>query len=228
ADLIRYYVKQMEDNHGFDYVMDKLNPNEHNRSVLRPYGVWAIISPFNFPMALAGGPAGGALVAGNAVVLKPSHQGFFTALKLYECLRDGGLPGGAFHVLTGPGSSVGAALVESRDVDGMTFTGSSPVGLQLYHSFAKDYPKPAICEAGGGTVLRVGYAMGEGDVARGHFVQPTVVEAPREHRGWTEELFVPFVAVASVEAVDEALALANATGSGPTAGFYSEDGAEIG
>ena len=149
ADLIRYYIKQMEDNHGFDYVMDKLNPNEHNRSVLRPYGVWAVISPFNFPMALAGGPAGGALVAGNTVVLKPSHQGFFTALKLYECLRDAGVPAGAFHVLTGPGSSVGAELVESRDVDGMTFTGSYPVGMQIYRTFAKDYPKPAICEMGG-------------------------------------------------------------------------------
>ena len=83
--------------------MDKLNPNEHNRSVLRPYGVWAVISPFNFPMALAGGPAGGALVAGNTVVLKPSHQGFFTALKLYEMPARRRRPDGAFHVLTGPG-----------------------------------------------------------------------------------------------------------------------------
>src|SRR5207237_3188354 len=112
ADLIRYYVKQMEENHGFDYQMDKLNPNEHNRSVLRPYGVWAVISPFNFPMALAGGPVGGALVAGNTVVLKPSHQGYFTALKLAEALRDGGVPAGAFHILTGPGSTLGHPLVQ--------------------------------------------------------------------------------------------------------------------
>src|SRR5712691_780761 len=96
ADLIRYYSKQIEDNNGFSFEMGHLSEAEHNRSVLRPYGVWAVISPFNFPMALAGGPAGGALVAGNAVVLKPSHQGFFTALKLYECLRDGGVPSGAF------------------------------------------------------------------------------------------------------------------------------------
>ena len=66
---------------------------EHNRSVLRPYGVWGVISPFNFPMALAGGPAGGALVAGNTVVLKPSHQGYFTALKLYEMACRGRRPG---------------------------------------------------------------------------------------------------------------------------------------
>jgi 1-pyrroline-5-carboxylate dehydrogenase len=320
ADLIRYYVKQMEDNHGFDYVMDKLNPNEHNRSVLRPYGVWAVISPFNFPMALAGGPAGGALVAGNTVVLKPSHQGFFTALKLYECLRDAGIPNGAFHLLTGPGSSVGAELVESRDVDGMTFTGSYPVGMQIYRSFAKDYPKPAICEmggknpaivsakadldvatdgvmrsafgfsgqkcsacsrayvqravyddftrllvekasklkvgnplnrdvftgpvidgravetfekavadvkAGGGKVLLGGERISEGDLGRGNFVQPTIVEAPLDNRVWSEELFVPFVAVAPIDSLDEALTLANATEYGLTAGFYSEDDSEV-
>src|SRR6266542_1538877 len=110
ADLIRYYCTQMEENHGFAIQMEALSEKEHNRSVLRPYGVWGVISPFNFPMALAGGPAGGALVAGNAVVLKPSHQGFFTALKLYECLRDAGVPNGAFHVLTGPGSAVGEEI----------------------------------------------------------------------------------------------------------------------
>ena len=59
--------------------------------VMRPYGVWAVITPFNFPMALAGGPAGAALVAGNTVVLKPLEQGVVhRADELYECLRDGG------------------------------------------------------------------------------------------------------------------------------------------
>jgi 1-pyrroline-5-carboxylate dehydrogenase len=149
ADLIRYYCKQMEDNHGFDFTMGSLSEAEHNRSVMRPYGVWAVISPFNFPMALAGGPVGGALVAGNTVVLKPSHQGYFTALKLYEAIRDGGVPAGAFHVLTGPGSEVGQELWKNRKVDGLTFTGSSPVGMQIYKKFSKEYPKPASCEMGG-------------------------------------------------------------------------------
>ena len=57
--------------------------------MLRPHGVWAVISPFNFPMALSGGPSSGALVAGNAVVLKPSNQGALLGYKLYECYRDG-------------------------------------------------------------------------------------------------------------------------------------------
>jgi 1-pyrroline-5-carboxylate dehydrogenase len=150
ADLIRYYARQMEDNEGFSFQMGALNPEkEQNRSVLKPYGVWAVISPFNFPMALAGGPAGGALVAGNCVVLKPSHQGYFSALKLYEALRDGGVPAGAFHVVTGPGSTVGDELYTNPEVDGLTFTGSYAVGMQIYRNFAQDYPKPAICEMGG-------------------------------------------------------------------------------
>src|SRR5207244_8483755 len=143
------YCKSMEENEGFEFPMDRLSEKETNRSVLRPYGVWAVISPFNFPMALAGGPVGGALVAGNTVVLKPSHQGYFTALKLAEALRDGGVPAGAFHILTGPGSTVGNALWQHPDVGGLTFTGSYPVGMQIYRNFAKDYPKPAICEMGG-------------------------------------------------------------------------------
>jgi 1-pyrroline-5-carboxylate dehydrogenase len=150
ADLIRYYCRQIEENDGFSLDMEALNPQkEHNVSVLRPYGVWAVISPFNFPMALAGGPTGGALAAGNTVVLKPSHQGYFTALKLYEALRDGGVPGGAFHIVTGPGRTVGDELYNNPDVDGMTFTGSYAVGMQIYRNFAKEYPKPAICEMGG-------------------------------------------------------------------------------
>ncbi len=148
ADLIRYYCDQMEGNDGFAHQMGQLSANEHTRSVLRPYGVWAVISPFNFPMALAAGPAGGALVAGNTVVFKPSPQGSFTGAKLYECLRDAGLPAGAFHYLPG-GDEVGATIVRHPGVDGITFTGSYQVGMQIYEQFAKGYPRPAVCEMGG-------------------------------------------------------------------------------
>jgi 1-pyrroline-5-carboxylate dehydrogenase len=148
ADLIRYYCDQMEANDGFAHQMGQLSANEHTRSVLRPYGVWAVISPFNFPMALAAGPAGGALVAGNTVVFKPSPQGSFTGVKLFECLRDAGLPAGAFHYLPG-GDEVGAAVVRHPGVDGITFTGSYQVGMQIYEQFATGFPRPAVCEMGG-------------------------------------------------------------------------------
>src|SRR5207248_623548 len=74
--------------------------------------------------------------------------------------------------------------------------------------------------AGGGQILAGGSRITEGDLARGLFVQPTVVEAPLENRVWKEELFVPFVAVAPVDSLDQAMQLANDTEYGLTAGFY--------
>ncbi|QUQ63503.1 aldehyde dehydrogenase family protein [Kutzneria sp. CA-103260] len=148
ADLIRYYCRQFEDNNGFSRDMERLSEVEHTRSVLRPHGVWAVISPFNFPMALAAGPAGAALVAGNTVVLKPSEQGTFTAVKLVECLRDAGIPADALHLLLG-GDEVGRAVVAHPRVAGLTFTGSYQAGMAVYQGFSTRYPKPAICEMGG-------------------------------------------------------------------------------
>src|SRR5438093_6633769 len=110
ADLIRYYCDQMELNDGFDRPMGNLGDSTvHTRSVLKPHGVWAVISPFNFPLALSGGPASGALVGGNTVVFKPSSDAPFCGLKLYEILREAGLPDGAFNYVEGPGETVGPA-----------------------------------------------------------------------------------------------------------------------
>src|SRR5215213_6941095 len=149
ADLMSYYCDQVEAHNGFEQSMATLGPDERNSSVLRPYGVWAVISPFNFPMALAGGPSSGALVAGNTVVFKPANQGALLGWKLYEIYRDAGIPPGAFHYLPGRGSVVGDAIVHHADVDGITFTGSYEVGMGIYRSFASDFPKPVICEMGG-------------------------------------------------------------------------------
>src|SRR3989337_4073146 len=92
ADLLRYYADEFEKADGFVKPMGSLSAGERTRSVLRPYGVFAVISPFNFPMALAGGPAGGAMIAGNTVVLKPSSDAPLMAWKFREGLRDAGLP----------------------------------------------------------------------------------------------------------------------------------------
>jgi len=149
ADLIRYYCEQVERNAGFDRPMSRLSPQEETRSVLRPYGVWAIISPFNFPVALAGGPMGGALVAGNTVVLKPSHETPLTGLALYKALREAGVPAGAVNIVYGTGSTTGEAIANHPGVDGLLFTGSKSVGMSILHRFSKDYPKPCITEMGG-------------------------------------------------------------------------------
>ena len=132
ADLLRYYSDGMEKANGFVQPMGSLSPAEHTRSILKPHGVWAVISPFNFPMALCGGPAAGALIAGNTVVIKPSSDAPLMAYKFCEALRDAGIEPGVFNLVTGPGETVGAELEENRDIDGMVFTGSYEVGMRLY------------------------------------------------------------------------------------------------
>lgn len=153
ADLIRYACDQMEENGGFIVKMgkDPLKGYEaRNLSVLRPYGVWVVISPFNFPAALTGGPVGAALVAGNSVVMKPATDTPWTVRLLAECLRDAGLPEGVVNYVTGPGSTLGEELVTNPEVDGITFTGSLEVGMHIYRQFAGGrYPRPIILEMGG-------------------------------------------------------------------------------
>ena len=149
ADLLRYYGDEFEKADGFVKPMGSLSAAEKTRSVLRPYGVFGVISPFNFPMALAGGPAGAAMLAGNTVVLKPSSDAPLMGWKFYEAVRDAGLPDGVLNLVTGPGETVGAELTESSDIDGLVFTGSYEVGMKLYTGFTREYPRPIITEMGG-------------------------------------------------------------------------------
>jgi 1-pyrroline-5-carboxylate dehydrogenase len=151
ADLIRYYCDQFEANDGFDHSMGNLGDTTvHTRSVLKPHGVWAVISPFNFPMALSGGPAGGALVAGNAVVYKPSSDAPLCGVKLAEVADLAGLPRGVFNMVSGPGGTVGAELQENEGIDGLLFTGSFEIGFNsIFKSFSKRFPKPVVVEMGG-------------------------------------------------------------------------------
>ena len=94
----------MEENDGFDHPMDNLgDASVHTRSVLKPHGVWAIVSPFNFPMALAGGPSGAAIITGNTVVCKPSSDAPLLAMKLYEIYVEAGLPERRLQLRRGPG-----------------------------------------------------------------------------------------------------------------------------
>jgi len=320
ADLIRYYCDQMERASGFDRPMARLTPNEETRSVLRPYGVWAIISPFNFPAALSAGPAAGALVAGNTVVLKPSQETPLTAAALYAVFREAGLPASALQVVQGPGEPTGRALAEHPGLDGLLFTGSKAVGLALRQRFGGAYPRPCIAEMGGknpalvmpsadldaaaegvlrsafglqgqkcsacsrvyvhsavkarfaellldktralvigdpsrqgvflgpvihqrafeayeghaatarrdGRVLVGGESLRGGEGAHGYFVSPTVVDGLSDgHPLMREELFLPLVCLAEVSSFPEALARANDTDYGLTAGLFSHDPAEV-
>ena len=150
ADLLRYYSQTMEDNGGYDHPMDNLGDGAvHTRSILRPHGVFAVISPFNFPMALAAGPTAAALIAGNTVVFKPSSAAPMSGVKLIEAYRDAGIPDGVVNLVMGPGDTVGAELRENPGIDGIVFTGSYDVGMDLFRTFSSTFPKPTIVEMGG-------------------------------------------------------------------------------
>jgi 1-pyrroline-5-carboxylate dehydrogenase len=150
ADLIDYYIAEMRANDGYVRAMGRLVPTDNNTSVLRPYGVWAVIAPWNFPYALLAAPMAAALLTGNTVVAKPSSETPLSGVLLAEIFQSAGLPTGALSLLTGSGSAVGTPLVEHPDVAGVTFTGSYDVGYhQLYQRFGKPYPKPCIVEMGG-------------------------------------------------------------------------------
>lgn len=149
ADLLRYYAGIVEQNDGFIKPMTKLSPSEDVHDVLRPYGVFAVISPFNFPAALAAGMSGGALLGGNAVILKPSEETPWCTEMLYHCLADAGLPSGLFQVLHGRGETVGDALVRHPGVDGAAFTGSSEVGMTIFRIMTEDRIRPVLLEMGG-------------------------------------------------------------------------------
>ncbi len=153
ADLLRWYAGQMEQNNGYIREMGKLKPDdptENNFSVLRPYGAWAVISPFNFPLALSAAPIAAALVAGNTVVFKGSPHAPYNAWKTTELFIEAGLPPGVFNSVIGPNETVGQEMITNPAIDGWTFTGSYQVGMQLYRQAAQGrYPRPAIIEMGG-------------------------------------------------------------------------------
>jgi len=320
ADLIRYYSKTARDNNFYEHPMDNLGDSTvRTKSILRPHGVFAVISPFNFPMALSAGPTSAALMAGNTVVFKPASIAAMSAVALTECYRDAGVPEGVFNLVMGPGESVGDEIQTNPGIDGIVFTGSFEVGFDLFRKFSTSYPRPCIVEMGGknpaivtrsadleeaaegimrsafgyggqkcsansrvyverevhdelvrqlvakteklvvgdplprtafmgpvidqravdrhqqavaearrdGAVFTGGEHLTDGALARGFYVEPTVVGLPASHRLFRDELFAPFTAVAAVDSLAEALNLANANTYGLTAGIFAEDPAEV-
>ena len=152
ADFFTVYCDDFE-RQKFDHSLpDDPLPDyrSHNRSVMKPYGVWGVITPFNFPFALAGGPVAAALVTGNTVVLKGATDTPWSGRMLADCLRDAGVPSGVFNYVCGSGSGAGEALVNHPDLAGITFTGSHAVGMQIQRRMSSGaWPRPCIAEMGG-------------------------------------------------------------------------------
>jgi acyl-CoA reductase-like NAD-dependent aldehyde dehydrogenase len=316
ADFFALYCDDYE-RQRFDHVLpdDPVKGfRSRNRSVMKPHGPWAVIAPFNFPFALAGGPVAAALVTGNTVVLKGATDTPWAGRLLADCLHDAGIPPGVFNYLNGNGSEAGAALVAHADIAGITFTGSHAVGMGIARSMvAGAVPKPCIAEMGGKNavivtaradmqraaagILRSAYGMGgqkcsatsrvfveeraapaliaaisegirairigdptlranwlgpvinatalgnyrrysaalmtdgasivaggntwsEGALAAGHYCEPTLAIAPLAHPLWRQEMFLPIAMLAPVRDREQAMALANDSDLGLTAGFY--------
>jgi 1-pyrroline-5-carboxylate dehydrogenase len=282
--------------------------------VLKPYGAWVVITPFNFPIALAAGPTAAALITGNTVVLKGATATPWAGRLLADCLRDAGLPAGVFNYLSGSSGEIGAALIDHPLTAGVTFTGSYEVGRDISQKLQSGpYSRPCIAEMGGknacivtaradltravsgivrsafgmggqkcsalsrlyvhrevadalidkllgqmsslrigdparrenwlgpvatragfddyagyaaqlrssgGRILAGGEQLREGPLAHGLFVRPTLAEAPADHPLWQKEMFLPIMMLQRVSSNDEAMALANASPLGLTAGFY--------
>ena len=113
-----------------------------------PIGVVGAIVPWNFPLNIASWKFAPALAAGCTVVLKPASETPLTALLFAELVQQAGFPAGAFNVVAGGGSTAGAALVRHREVDKISFTGSTEVGRQIM-KMAADTNKRVTLELGG-------------------------------------------------------------------------------
>ena len=148
-DLIRHYCDEMERTDGFREERSGASAAEKCSVVLRPYGVFGVIAPFNFPVALAVGMMSAALVAGNTVVFKPSDAAGLTGRLVVEALVEGGLPDGGLNLVYG-GSPTGEALARHPGVDGFAFTGSNAVGMTIMrHAASAQAMRPVLAEMGG-------------------------------------------------------------------------------
>lgn len=150
VDWFRYYCDQLEATEGFLTRMRSPVKSEKCVSVLKPYGTWAVISPFNFPVALANNMCAGALMMANTVVFKPASAAAYSGLKLYEIYREAGIPAGVVNYMTGPGQVFGDVVTASPGIAGVAFVGSMEVGCSLQKQFTErqPYTKPFISEMG--------------------------------------------------------------------------------
>lgn len=154
-DLFKYYAKNAEKFLRPVRVSSGiLLPGRKAYFTFEPKGVIGIIAPWNYPFTLAASPVISAVMAGNAVVLKPSSQTTGSGVIIKEIMEQAGLPEDVIQVLTGPGSLTGQALIENKAIDMLFFTGSTEIGQQVNIEAAKRLI-PAIMELGGKDVAIV-------------------------------------------------------------------------
>ncbi|MGD1953611.1 MAG: L-glutamate gamma-semialdehyde dehydrogenase [Leptolyngbyaceae cyanobacterium] len=156
-DFCRYYADEME---RLERGKAADLPGETNQYRYFPRGIALVISPWNFPIAIATGMTVAALVSGNCTLLKPAENSAIIAAKLAEILIEAGFPTGVFQLLFAKGSTVGAHLVKHPDIHLIAFTGSREVGCRIYADAAQLSPgqshlKRVIAEMGGKNAIIV-------------------------------------------------------------------------
>ncbi|MEH2308623.1 L-glutamate gamma-semialdehyde dehydrogenase [Nostoc sp.] len=156
-DFCRYYADEIERlDKGVNYDL----AGETNRYIYHPRGIVVVISPWNFPLAIACGMTVAALVSGNCTLLKPAETSSVITAKLTEILIEAGFPKGVFQYVPGKGSQVGAYLVNHPDTHVIAFTGSQEVGCRIYAEAAilkpgQKHMKRLIAEMGGKNAIIV-------------------------------------------------------------------------
>ncbi len=148
VDLIDYFVKRAEKLLGDEPIKLHLAKAIKSSKInFRPYGVIAVISPWNYPFAIPMSEIVLALLAGNTIVFKPASDVIFIGKKIEEIFRAVNLPEGVFNLIIGPGSSVGKSMIGPK-IRKVVFTGSVPVGKQVMET-ASRYLIPVVLELGG-------------------------------------------------------------------------------
>ena len=166
-DFLNYYSAEMEANKGYgtkrsiegsgktvkEGFQGAPSGSEKIYLPMKPYGVFGVIAPFNFPISISTGMSTGAMITGNTVVFKPSsteNMTLLTGLYIYRILKEAGIPDGVFNYVTGPGSEIGDELVSSPLVSGIAFTGSRKTGLgMMAKTYAAGQHKVFVVELGG-------------------------------------------------------------------------------
>ncbi|MFB6078095.1 MAG: aldehyde dehydrogenase family protein [Halarchaeum sp.] len=145
-DIFHYFAGKAADLSGTRKAASGPDTNLYTRK--EPVGVAALITPWNYPIAIPAWKLAPALAAGNAVVIKPASLAPGVAVEIARALDEAGLPDGALNLVTGPGSSVGTEFIEHDETDAVSFTGSSEVGEMVYEQ-ATDAGKRVQTELGG-------------------------------------------------------------------------------
>jgi RHH-type proline utilization regulon transcriptional repressor/proline dehydrogenase/delta 1-pyrroline-5-carboxylate dehydrogenase len=156
VDYLRYYAARGR----ADFAGPERLPGpagERNEIALHGRGVFACISPWNFPLAIFTGQIAAALAAGNAVVAKPAEQTPLAAAAAVRLLLEAGIPGDVLHLLPGTGEAVGAPLVADPRIAGIAFTGSTETARRINLDLARRPGPivPLIAETGGQNAMIV-------------------------------------------------------------------------